>query len=317
MNQRTGLHAVVTSSSLGSTQNTRPVALSRGPSRGSCVIISGASDTSGAASGASGRPSQIWRKTHWLPRVASKPLGDRLCLKFHLPLLFLWNCPVKSYSSEDVSVFLTRGCVCVGHAAATAGCGWQWASGAPLPSPAWCACAGDASSDSVTQKYPPPPPVSYRHKSPSPVFLFLFWHVGGARTIVKCCSLTRGPQGTMEFWLCHCDLEGVQRSSGAGWWPCCVWSLLPSTLPSSCDSRQRLDVNVWFGYGSGKLCEFQRIITGHGISFFWFPPPSQLKIGRSLFAQGLYKNRWQTRFGNFITVPPGVPGLWSWLTCWW
>lgn len=36
--------------------------------------------------------------------------------------------------------------------------------------------------------------------------------------------------------------------------------------------------------------------------------PPQLKIGRSVFIQGLDKNGWQARFGNFIPVPWVSPG---------
>lgn len=165
------------------------------------------------------------------PRLAFRPLGDQLRLKFHHLLLFLWSCPVKSYSSGDVWVFMW------GHAAGGGVC-----KGAPRPGPARCSCAADASSDSVTRESPPH--VSDRHSSPSPVVLFLFWHVGDARMITKCRTAASGPQGTMEFWGCHCDPEGVWWSCGAEWWVCRMWSLV--TLNSA--------FVVWQPPGTGCKC---------------------------------------------------------------
>lgn len=93
---------------------------------------------------------------------------------------------------------------------------------------------------------------------------------------IKCHGSTHGPQSMVELQLCHCDLEGIQQSNSVEWWVHYMWSLSPSTLPSLCDSRQRLDVNVWCGYVSGKLIWISENFhkSWNVILLISVPPPS-------------------------------------------
>lgn len=207
-----------------------------------------------------------------------------------------------------------RACLCIGSAGHCMV--WRWGCVLRLPAPGRGACgAGTALGHGIAGHENPHPALSYKHSSPSPVFLVLTCWGCKDNNKMSRFNTWRSKHGGVTALSLWSGRHPAEQQCGV----MSALHVVSVTLSSAFVVWQPPEAGckwmVWLCFRKTQLNfrEFSQVMECHSSD----PLPPQLKIGRSFFAQGLYKNRWQTRFGNFITVPPGVPGLWSWLTCWW
>lgn len=106
----------------------------------------------------------------------------------------------------------------------------------------------------------------------------------------------------------------AQLSWSAKWWSTTGGHRYP-TQPSQSEGGQRPSAGKWHACVPGNFLdtkvESHRIFTSHGILFIWLLPsptsPQVVKNVKPFFAQGLYKNGWQTRLWRSQYSVPRCP----------